>query len=371
MIQGATYDQVMKFIDPTTSFVKTTGKVGHGSSYFTSYPYQTGGLNYSSVYTGTVTYNDVAKNIYDLEGNVSAWTTEAYNTYGRVLRGGGYSYSYSPSNRYYWVPYSGTLSNGSICQLYIHDEHTYIDGVCGCGAKLTTIPTTTPYVGYYADVDGDPTTVEGVIFADQGYGPVGDGEWGNDGWGIYTIPKVTSGLKSYYISKESYTGKFGTKAVISPVSGTTGTDRFYVMALDDFDSNEHYWYYSAYDTLMSDYETYTSWDFGTGKTNTTKMITKWNASGYGSQNSNDIWGLIQNKAKGGWFVPSVAEWSAFVEEIGITSSEYASTNDLRDWYWTSTQLDFNMVVCVEFGNYWLPWDAEVDSTCYLRLCTTF
>ena len=73
MVQGAAYDQVMKFIDPTTSFVKRIGRVAHGANYFTITPYQTGGLNYSSVYTGNKPYNDVAKNIYDLEGNVRAF----------------------------------------------------------------------------------------------------------------------------------------------------------------------------------------------------------------------------------------------------------------------------------------------------------
>ena len=85
MIQGAAYDQVMKFVengerpDGQPYNIKTAGNVGHDLSDM----YQTGGLNYS----GSVQYNDKVKNIYDLEGNVFTWTTEAYSTDLRVSRG--------------------------------------------------------------------------------------------------------------------------------------------------------------------------------------------------------------------------------------------------------------------------------------------
>ena len=85
MIQGAAYDQVMKFVengerpDGQPYNIKTAGNVGHDLSDM----YQTGGLNYS----GSVQYNDKVKNIYDLEGNVFTWTTEANSTYNRVFRG--------------------------------------------------------------------------------------------------------------------------------------------------------------------------------------------------------------------------------------------------------------------------------------------
>ena len=85
MIQGAAYDQVMKFVengerpDGQPYNIKTAGNVGHNLSS----PYQTAGLNYSS----SVSYNDKVKNIYDLEGNVMTWTTEANSTIFRVVRG--------------------------------------------------------------------------------------------------------------------------------------------------------------------------------------------------------------------------------------------------------------------------------------------
>ena len=93
MIQGAAYDQVMKFVengtrpDGATYTITTAENVAHGSSYFTTAPYQTGGRDYSTNYTkGTIPYNDCVKNIYDLEGNVLAWTTEAFSTSYRVSR---------------------------------------------------------------------------------------------------------------------------------------------------------------------------------------------------------------------------------------------------------------------------------------------
>ena len=62
------------------------------------------------------------------------------------------------------------------------------------------------------------------------------------------------------------------------------------MSLSDFDNSEPYWYKNA--GTMSDY---TSTAFGKGKDNTQNMITKWNTSGYGDQNDNDMWKLIQDK----------------------------------------------------------------------------
>ncbi len=93
MIQGAAYDQVMKFVengerpDGQPYNITTYGNVGHGYSSFTTKPYQTGGRNYSTSYTGTTPYNDKVKNIYDLEGNVRTWTTEAFSASSRVYRG--------------------------------------------------------------------------------------------------------------------------------------------------------------------------------------------------------------------------------------------------------------------------------------------
>lgn len=85
MIQGAAYDQVMKFVNNGTRpdakgySVTIQGNVGHGRPSI----YQTGGLNYD----GSKAYNDLVKNIYDLEGDVYTWTTESYTTHYRAFRG--------------------------------------------------------------------------------------------------------------------------------------------------------------------------------------------------------------------------------------------------------------------------------------------
>ena len=83
MIQGAAYDQVMMFVDggirPDGNKYFLTedgiGNVAHGSNQGITSLYKTGGREYPA--TATVPYNDCVRNIYDLEGNVSVWTTEA------------------------------------------------------------------------------------------------------------------------------------------------------------------------------------------------------------------------------------------------------------------------------------------------------
>jgi len=120
MIQGAAYDQVMKFVNTDSYNVTTANNVGHTQADFKIYPYQTGGRDYSTNYKGTVEYRDVSKNIYDLEGNLSAWTMECISTSGRQYRGGSYSRAYSASYRTNggWLPRILKYV-GSIAQLYI------------------------------------------------------------------------------------------------------------------------------------------------------------------------------------------------------------------------------------------------------------
>ena len=81
-----------------------------------------------------------------------------------------------------------------------------------------------------------------------------------------------------------------------------GADRFYVMSLEDFNTGTNYcWYDGAYGAI-SDYSTVTSLNFGTGKSNTAKMIAKWNSGAYGAKNDGsdpDIWGVIQKKLQKG------------------------------------------------------------------------
>ena len=103
MITGAAFDQVMLFVNGKTRYlngttangtynVKATDQVDHNLSN----PYETG----NTAYTGTEgTYKDMVCNIYDLEGNLTVWTTEAYSNGSRIMRGGFYKQSSSASSR--------------------------------------------------------------------------------------------------------------------------------------------------------------------------------------------------------------------------------------------------------------------------------
>ena len=243
-------------------------------------------------------------------------------------------------------------------------------------------------IGCYADIDGDGT-VDGVIFADLAFSKSGtwntydtsDSTYNNRGTYSYS---AQTNLKQYYISQESYEGKFGTAAVISPVSGTTGNDRFYVMALSNFTTSSYstwYWYYSAYSTKISDYSTITSQNFGSGKQNTANMISKWNSSAYGSQNARDIWGAIQTQVENGWFVPSRAEWAAFADAFSITSNyngsgsytgggNYDSTYGLSSYCWSSSLGSANNAYLTNFLNGYII-HGNVSYYYCVRLATTF
>ena len=253
------------------------------------------------------------------------------------------------------------------------------------GGGSTNPPTTnkisksTSYVGYYADIDADGT-VDGVIYADKAVGNQGSGKWNDpDGvYVVYTIPKVTEGLKDYYISQKSYTGKFGTKAVISPTG--TGEERFYIMALTDIDGKtngtSYDWYHAASDKGISEWSTITSTEFGTGKTNTATMIAKWNATAYGDQDTcsshKDMWGQIQTKVKDGWFVPSMVEWAAFAGELGITESNYGNFG-LSGFCWSSSLCGTDIVWYARFYNGCMDVRIlnSINENCCVRLGATF
>ena len=104
MIQGAAYDQVMKFVNTANYSVTTVGNVGHG---------------FSSRYNTGSQSTDQSKNIFDLEGNVRAWTTEACDTLRRMNRGGEYNNIRSASFRNENRPISSGQTLGSLVQLYV------------------------------------------------------------------------------------------------------------------------------------------------------------------------------------------------------------------------------------------------------------
>jgi len=124
---------------------------------------------------------------------------------------------------------------------------------------------------------------------------------------------------------------------------------------------------------MSDYSTYTSKDFGSGKENTRKMIEKWKLGtngGYGVQNDGDLWKHIQDVAGEGkkWFIPSKAEWSAFAGELGIRSNY--SSKGLSSLYWSSSQGNISNTWGASFYNGCMS-NYSVGSSIYVRLATTF
>ena len=204
------------------------------------------------------------------------------------------------------------------------------------------------YVGYYADLDGDGEP-EGIIYADLLKGKKGAEVW-EESNGAYTIPTIGSS-KSYKVSQEDYEDKLGgTTKMITP-SGE-GADRFYVMALSNINAKGYgsTWYKNAYGKMnVSD----TSSDFGSGETNTTTMIGKWNENkdedknGYGLQYERDLWGQIQEEVKNGWFVPSKEEWNVFGGELGITESNYSSKG-LNKYYWSSSQYNNGRAYAIRF-----------------------
>ena len=175
---------------------------------------------------------------------------------------------------------------------------------------------------------------------------------GTNGYGTYEIPKENN-LKSYYIKNDNYTDDSFKKSgkVIAPMEGTSGNERFYVMALEDINPGTRYcWYDAASGNLDSSYNVSTTAnDFAvagaepTGRINTERMIASWNAEEYGAQNDNstydDIWGVIQDEVARGWFVPSKSEWSAFGAAFEITSSNYSSTYGLSNGCWSSPQVN--------------------------------
>ena len=83
MMLGTCHDQMLEFVNVAGKYdVTTKGYALHNRSYSDG-PWQTAGLDY----TDKTQYKDLSKNIYDLEGNVREWTTEALFTDCRVSRG--------------------------------------------------------------------------------------------------------------------------------------------------------------------------------------------------------------------------------------------------------------------------------------------
>lgn len=202
---------------------------------------------------------------------------------------------------------------------------------------------------------------------------------GTNGYGTYEIPKENN-LKSYYIKNDNYTDDSFKKSgkVIAPMEGTSGNERFYVMALENINPGTiYYWYGAAYGNLDSSYNVSTTAnDFAeagaepTGRINTERMIASWNSSQYGEQNSNDMWGVIQDEVARGWFVPSKSEWAAFGAAFEITSSNFSNTYGLSNGYWSSSQSTTDGAYSAGFGRGDIR-SGNVGNASSVRLATTF
>ena len=250
------------------------------------------------------------------------------------------------------------------------------------------ISETESFVGYYADTDGDEQA-DGIIFVDLADTEHSSGRWNNDtdGWSGYEYTPVTEGLKQYTVCSESYTGFNGKweHPVLTAID-SIGAERFYVMALEDFTTEDYTrfcWYDDAYGKL-TDYIDETYNDFGDGRENTINMIREWNLGengkyqGVQNQGSNpDLWGAIQtavgNIEKPTWFIPSKSEWTAFGDcvytKLGVNIDNYPDYG-LSNWYWSSSQYNARYAYNAHFalGNIDI---FNVDTNGSVRLATTF
>lgn len=227
-----------------------------------------------------------------------------------------------------------------------------------------TVSLTDSQVGKYVDINGDGIP-EGVIFADLATGgkcPYGEGIYDE-----YKIPTIKEGLKDYIVIDEFEDKINGKQEVLAPI--LDGQDRFYIMALNNVNSDAFTWYESATYEQIKDYYTITSSNFGTGKLNTLSMLIKWNNSEYGKKKQNDLWNKIKIQVQNGWFIPSIDEWCAFTEQIGITESNYSSKG-LSGWYWTSSQYNTTTAYLMNL-NYGCVSTINVDYSNYVRLAATF
>ena len=128
-------------------------------------------------------------------------------------------------------------------------------------------------------------------------------------------------MKQYYVSKKNYSGKFGTKDVLSPMG--SGNARFYAMALNDVSSS-----------------TYTYED-------------------------------AQKQESNGWYVPSKNVWAAFGGQLKVEGNNYNSYGLKRD-YWTSTLKEgaTGSAWTIGFNPDWLA-KAITSDRYYVRLYRTF
>ena len=304
-INGGTYSTTMPTVTNTSSFTVTVqaSKAGYKTQSTTqtvNVNKANGNLSLSS-YSGTITYPNSTSFTASGTGSISAWSS---NTGVATVSVSGNTVTVK------------SVGAGSATITVKSASNTNYNEKTVAYAVTVKIPTFTGSsgVGYYADVDGNGT-VDGIIFEDFKVG--GSGTWGNAD-GKYTIPTVSE-TKNYYISKKSYTDKFGTKDVLTPIG--TGNNRFYVMTLTD---------------KMSNY---------------------------------CEWAPAKQQATNGWNLPTRNELAAFSGMLNITISN-RETYGLHGYYWTSEGDGLSVAWVASYeGGYMRTISASGGA--YVRLCRTF
>ncbi len=227
-------------------------------------------------------------------------------------------------------------------QTMLNEYQEYLNSLpTGNGEPKEYIGTTTSFIGYYVDMDGNVATApEGVIYADLALDSEAGANW--NGYTYSWTAETASDLKNYYKLAESWDGPFGEAPVLT-TDGTGGAkERFYVMALTDFIKTEDEadgfsafaWYTNAYENADA---SVTSTDFGTGKTNTAAMMnTYYGHTDWGTESDDDVWKNIESEVNNGWFVPSKDEWSAFAKAFNLTGANHSTEFGLYAFYWSSS-----------------------------------
>ena len=304
-INGGTYSTTMPTVINTSSFTVTVraSKKGYkteSSTQTTKVNKANGSLSLSS-YSGTINHPSSISFTASGTGDISA---KSSNTGVATVSVSGNTIT------------AKSVGAGSATITVKSASNTNYNEKTAAYAVTVKIPTFTESsgVGYYADIDGNGS-VDGIIFEDFKVG--GSGTWGNAN-GKYTIPTVSE-TKNYYISKKSYTDKFGTKDVLTPIG--TGNNRFYVITLTD---------------KMSNY---------------------------------CEWAPAKEQATNGWNLPTRNELAAFSGMLNITISN-RGTYGLHGYYWTSEGYGLSGAWVASYeGGYMRTISASGGA--YVRLCRTF
>lgn len=235
----------------------------------------------------------------------------------------------------------------------------------------------------YADIDGDKVA-DGIIVADISKDSTDTNTYkGGNPWsdyrGSFSYIKQETGLKEYKEEPYTYTGgNSNVSGTLVTCTNDSGNPRYFILSLGNYDLSTHYWYNSASGKL-DNYHSESYNDFGEGKKFTDYYIEKWNTLAYGTQNggssATDMWGIIQYKAKEGWFVPSRAEWAAFGSYLNTsnarTDTNYYENYGLSRFYLSSAQYTKDNIYMAVFNGTRIGYDKANAIGYYVRLASTF